>query len=257
MRVRGLVEPMLARAVDHLPTGPGGRYIFEPKWDGFRAVALVGDRGEVELRSRRGARLDPGFPEVAQAVGAFLPPGTVIIRWAEGRLDFEALQRRIIAGRRAADLARSEPCHYVVFDVPAARGRDLRSLPLRRRRGVLEELFADVPRTATLVLSMMTTDPGEAQRWFGSLTAVGVEGIMVKPADGLYRPGYRGWGKYKARHTIEAIVGGVTGTLARPAELLLGRYSTSGRPRLIGGVCRPSGTQTDRRAGGPRRGVRR
>ncbi|WP_344946445.1 ATP-dependent DNA ligase [Sphaerisporangium flaviroseum] len=234
-----MVEPMLARVVDHLPRGPAGRYFYEPKWDGFRTIAVVDDNGEVYLRSRRGAHFNHIFPEVVQAVQEYLPPATVvdgeIVRWApEGRLDFAAVQRRSIAGRRSAELARTEPCHYIVFDVLEAWGKELRSAPLRVRRQALEELFTPVPPAATLTLSMLTTDVDEAFTWFRILTAAGVEGVMIKPAGEPYRPGARGWMKYKARTTTEAIVGGVTGTLSRPVTLVLGRYTAGGHLRVAG-----------------------
>jgi ATP-dependent DNA ligase len=239
MHVRGVVEPMLARVVDHLPRDPAGRYYYEPKWDGFRAIGLVDDAGGVQLRSRRGSHFTQTFPEVAAAIAEYLPPATVIdgeiVRWAPpGRLDFAAVQRRNVAGRRAAELARTEPCHYIVFDALEARGNDLRSAPLRVRRQALEELFAVVPPAATLTLSMLTPNADEACVWFRTLTAAGVEGIMIKPSGEPYRPGARGWMKYKARSTTEAIVGGITGTLARPVTLLLGRYTRDGHLRVAG-----------------------
>jgi ATP-dependent DNA ligase len=239
VHVRGVVEPMLARVVEQLPRGPAGRYLYEPKWDGFRAIAFVDDDGGMQLRSRRGSHFNQAFPEVAQAVQEYLPPDTVvdgeIVRWTpEGRLDFAAVQRRNIAGRRSAELARTEPCHYIVFDVLEARGQDLRPAPLIVRRQALEELFASVPPAATLTLSMLTTDADEACRWFRTLIVAGVEGIMIKPAGDPYRPGTRGWMKYKHRTTTEAIVGGVTGTLARPVTLVLGRYTADEQLRVVG-----------------------
>jgi ATP-dependent DNA ligase len=164
MHVVGGVERMLARVVERLPRSGSGGWLFEPKWDGFRAVARVGGDKRVWLVSRRGRGLSGGFPEVVAAVGEHLSAGTVadgeIVRWSQrGRLDFGALQRRLGAGRRAGELARVQPCHYVVFDVleTADRG-DVRGWPLWARRRVLAGLFAHVPSVSRLTLGMQTAD---------------------------------------------------------------------------------------------------
>lgn len=239
MHIRSPVKPMLATAVDRIPppqSCPGG-CVYEPKFDGFRAVAIVPEPGAVTLWSRRRTRLDGAFPEIAAAAAELLPPGTVvdgeIVRWgADGRLDFAALQRRHVAGRRR-DLARTEPCHYVVFDVLETDGADLRPRPLRERRAVLEMLLGGVPAAARVVAVPQTADVGEARVWFDALAGQGVEGLVVKDAGGAYREGRRGWRKVKRRITTEAIVGGVTGTRQAPESLVLGRYDADGRLRVV------------------------
>jgi len=179
MRVRGVVEPLLARVVDHLLRPGEGRFLFEPKWDGFRAIGVVDDNRGVHLRSRRGTRFNDVFPEVMWALYEHLPAATVvdgeIVRWSPlGRRDFAALQRRNTAGRRAADLARAEPFHYIVFDLLEAEGEDLRHEPLTRRRQMLEQMFAGVPAAATLALSMATDQVEQARTWLATLPAAGV-----------------------------------------------------------------------------------
>ncbi|WP_021592791.1 ATP-dependent DNA ligase [Actinomadura welshii] len=240
MHIRASVAPMLATAVDRVPEEracPGGcRY--EPKWDGFRTLAIVDEDGGVHLWSRRRKRLNGAFPDVVTAVFEAVPPGTVvdgeIVRWGgDGRLDFGALQRRHAAGRRRADLAVAEPCHYVVFDVLETGGVDHRPRPLSRRRAVLEELLAELPGTSRVVLCPQLRDVGEARLWFEVLTAQGIEGLVVKAADGVYREGRRGWWKVKHRLTTEAIIGGVTGTVTAPQTLILGRYEPDGRLRVV------------------------
>lgn len=240
MHIRASVAPMLATAVDRVPEEracPGGcRY--EPKWDGFRTLAIVDEDGGVHLWSRRRKRLNGAFPDVVTAVFEAVPPGTVvdgeIVRWGgDGRLDFGALQRRHAAGRRRADLAVAEPCHYVVFDVLETGGVDHRPWPLSRRRAVLEELLAELPGTSRVVLCPQLRDVGEARLWFEVLTAQGIEGLVVKAADGVYREGRRGWWKVKHRLTTEAIIGGVTGTVTAPQTLILGRYEPDGRLRVV------------------------
>ncbi len=233
---------MLARSVGRLPPPgacPGG-CLYEPKWDGFRAIARLGERGHATLTSRRSKPMTAAFPEIVEAAARTLPGGTTvdgeIVRWStEGRLDFGALQRRLHAGRAAARLARAEPCHYVVFDLLELGGDDLRARPLGARRAALEHLLAAVPATSALVLGLQTGDLARAREWFESLDAVGIEGLIVKAAGQPYRPGGRDWLKIKHYTTTEVIVGGLTGSLARPQGLVLGRYgSATGELIMVG-----------------------
>ncbi|WP_431906654.1 ATP-dependent DNA ligase [Nonomuraea jabiensis] len=244
MRLHAVIAPMLARPVERFPAGRPGDYAYEPKLDGFRCLAVIDrDRG-VYLQSRRGARFNDTFPEVVWAVYEHLPPGTVvdgeIVRWSPaGRLDFLALQQRNVAGRRAAEqLSRSQPCHYVVFDVLRLRGREVTAEPLAARRALLEEMFRAVPAAGVLALSMQTTDEREARSWYSLLHTAGIEGLMIKPARSRYEPGAHGWQKLKYRATAEAVVGGMTGKRRRPYELLLGRYDRAGRLRVVGRTTR-------------------
>ncbi|NDU71789.1 ATP-dependent DNA ligase [Actinomadura sp. DSM 109109] len=229
---------MAATAVDRIPRAAAcrGGCRYEPKFDGFRCVAHVGEDGEVRLWSRRLKRLDAAFPEIVAAVSASLPPGTVvdgeIVRWGrDGRLDFSALQRRHVARRTGAPVA--EPCHYVVFDVLEAGGTDHRPAPLSSRRTELERLLGGLPGTSRVVLCPQLRDEGEARLWFEILVAQGIEGLVVKAAADPYKEGRRGWWKVKHRTTTEAIVGGVTGTPGRPQALLLGRYTAAGTLRVV------------------------
>lgn len=240
MHIRSPVKPMQAAAVERVPPPracPGGcRY--EPKFDGFRAVSMVDEAGAVRLWSRRGVAFNEAFPEIAAAVRERVPPGTVvdgeIVRWGpDGRLDFGALQRRHVAGRRRNDLARTEPCHYVVFDVLEADGADLRPKPLRERRAVLEALLGGDDPGARVVVTPQTSDLEEALLWFDALAAQGIEGLVVKDAGGPYLEGRRRWWKVKRRVTAEAVVGGVTGTRRAPESLILGRYDAEGRLRVV------------------------
>ncbi|MEU4725986.1 hypothetical protein AB0G06_40830 [Nonomuraea dietziae] len=100
-----------------------------------------------------------------------------IVRWSGRRLDFAASQRRQAAGHGgAAVLARSEVCHYVVFDVLKLRGRNVMGQPLSERRALLEELFAPLPVAGALALSMHTRDEAEARVWYETMHVAGVEG---------------------------------------------------------------------------------
>src|SRR3954468_2219621 len=139
--LRPPVEVMLARAVDSLPAAhalPGGVQ-YEQKWDGYRLVSFNTPRPS--LQSRRGADLTAAFPEIADAVGA-LPDAVLdgeLVIWGDGALDFPALLQRMASkGASARQLAASRPANYVIFDVLAHDGADLRSTPLRDRRLRLE-----------------------------------------------------------------------------------------------------------------------
>lgn len=218
---------MLASLADDLPTGPG--WLYEPKWDGFRCLAAVDEAGTAAVFSRRGTNLTDAFPDVAAAAAGVLPADTIvdgeIVRWApDGRLDFEALQRRNRgAGRSARDLARTEPCHLIVFDVLHTPDGDVTVRPLVERRRLVEKLLDGQDVASPVVLGMQTDDVDTARAWLDALASVGVEGIVAKRATGTYRPGTRGWSKIKNYATTEAIIGGVTGTLTRPESLIVGR----------------------------------
>lgn len=244
-QLRTTITPMLARSVEAFPAGKDGDWLYEPKLDGFRGLAsTTSDRG-VHLQSRRGARFNEVFPEIVWGIVEHLPPRTVldgeIVRWEGGRLDFSALHRRHIAGRRrAASMAVSEPCHFAAFDVLRLDGRDVTGLPLSQRRALLEDLFATVPAAGVLALGMQTREEAEARTWFETMHVAGVEGLVIKPARSTYEGGVRGWLKLKRRASVDAVVGGVVGSLRRPGALLLGRYDGRGRLRVVGRTARLS-----------------
>ncbi|SDS56893.1 ATP-dependent DNA ligase [Actinopolymorpha singaporensis] len=244
MRITGPIEPMLAKSIERLPPPRPGGWRYEPKFDGYRALATIGTDSSVSVHSRRGTPLGPAFPEIVGALYAHLPAGTVmdgeIVCWRGGRLDFAALQHRYAGRHKAAELATVQTCHLVVFDVlETARDGDLRRRPLQERRVVLERLFGQVPARSPLSLAMHTSDHSVAQEWYDTMAVAGIEGLVIKPADGPYLPGAREWLKYKARQTTDAIVGGVTGSLRRPETLLLGRYgSDTGRLHYAGRTTR-------------------
>ncbi|MER6181832.1 hypothetical protein [Streptomyces sp. NPDC001652] len=102
------------------------------------------------------------------------------------------------------------------------------------RYAALEVLFLEEGLSAPWSLCPTTTDPEQAAGWLADCTMVGIEGLVFRPLAGRYVPGGRGWAKYKARRTTEAIVGAVTGSLRAPITALLGRYDESGRLRYTG-----------------------
>ncbi|MFE7545802.1 ATP-dependent DNA ligase [Streptomyces platensis] len=175
------------------------------------------------------------FGDIAAAAERDLPGGGVLLDgelvvWHEGRLAFDRLQRRL--NRTAATIAREireAPAHFVAFDVLRLAGEDLMVQPYLRRRERLERFFAEERLGPPWVLCPITLDRAEAERWMEEWAAadVGLEGIVAKKLDQSYRPAARGWSKVRIRHTTEAVIGGVTGTLSRPGGECSGDGSMS------------------------------
>ncbi|MEU3700037.1 ATP-dependent DNA ligase [Streptomyces griseoviridis] len=237
---------MLTVAVES-PDPPAG-WAAEPKWDGFRA-GLSAAGGQVVLRSRNGTQMGPAFPEVV-AAAAQLPDASALdgelIVWEQGRLAFTRLQDRLRRrGAGAERAAREWPAHFVAFDVLRLAGTDTTGWPYRRRRIALEDLFADQRLQAPRALCPSTTDPATTREWLTWTTPTALKGVVFKPLDSTYRPGVRGvWKKYKPRETTEAVVGAVTGPVAAPRTLLLGRLDAAGRLQYTGrttALARPAG----------------
>src|SRR5688572_32294597 len=137
------IEPMLAKLADELPRA--GEWLYEPKWDGFRAIWFRG-ADDVYIQSRDSRPLDRYFPELHEALLERLPPDCVvdgeIVIATENGLDFDALQLRLHpAESRVAKLARETPASFVAFDL-LYRKKDLRSAPQAERRAALEALLA-------------------------------------------------------------------------------------------------------------------
>jgi ATP-dependent DNA ligase len=219
-------EVMLVRAADTLPREqalPGGCW-YEPKWDGYRALVFVAETG-CYIQSRHGKDLTRGFPDVAAAARQQLPPGAVLdgelVVWSGGRLDFTALQKRALSPRSARSSAAAAPATFVAFDVLQADGADLRRMPLTLRRRRLESVMgrAEPP----LQMTPYAQDVAQAERWMHewAQARVGIEGAVVKGAGQPYLSGRRDWVKVRIRDTADAVVGAVTGTLARPDRLVL------------------------------------
>jgi ATP-dependent DNA ligase len=236
----GPVPPLkvaLARTVPRMPRADAlpGALSYEPKWDGYRCVAIQDHQG-VTLWSRQGKELTGYFPELTAALASDVPPGCVVdgeaVIWAGGRLDFSALQQRLGAGRKTLPgLVRQTPARYVAFDVLAVAGHDARALPLSQRRALLEELARGW--APPLSLSPTTTDPDEAATWFEDLPHTGIEGLVIKGNDQPYTPGARSWLKLKHRETVEIICGAVIGPITEPREVVAGLV-LDGELRIVG-----------------------
>jgi hypothetical protein len=188
MAVVSLHAPVaLARTVHELTPSGVRDLVWEPKWDGYRALIGAG-----RIYSRNGTNLTPLFPDLTPVLAARLPPDLVldgeVIAWdpGAGRLDFDGLQARMTAGRRIRAVAARRPAQLVVFDVLAAGTQDLRGRALRERRAVLEQALAGM--ASPIVVCQQTDDVVLAREWFHMLTAGGIEGLIVKDAGGSYRP---------------------------------------------------------------------
>jgi ATP-dependent DNA ligase len=219
------IPPQLARPRASLPEGGGWGY--EPKWDGFRALAFV-DGGEVYLQSRNGKALNRYFPELAFPEGRYVLDGEIVILGEGGRQEFELLGQRIHpAASRVARLAEETPSRFVAFDVLARDGETILELPFTERRAVLEGLV-DAP----VDLTPCTCDLEAARPWLH-----GAEGVIAKELDAPYRPGERaGMVKIKRVRTIDAIViGWRPGKEERTVgALILGLYDDDGQLREVG-----------------------
>ena len=202
------IEPMLAQLTRELPAGDG--WLFEPKWDGFRAL-VYWDGHELLVHSRDQHPLGRYFPELEEGVRTLLPPGVVldgeIVIAGQGGLDFDALLLRIHpASSRNRLLAGQTPASFVAFDLLAGGGDDLREAPLAERRRQLEALLAGTP--APLYLTPATTDRQLADRWFERFEGAGLDGVVAKRLDLPYRAGERVMLKVKHQRTADCVVTG-------------------------------------------------
>ncbi|MGG7574160.1 ATP-dependent DNA ligase [Streptomyces sirii] len=232
------ISPMLARPRETLPPPSQMPDAFwQQKLDGYRALAFI-RAGTLHLQSRGGADLTPAFPDLAAAarnVREDLVVDGELVVFAGGRLDFAALQQRARrTGRSAAEAARRTPAHLVIFDLLEADGDAWLSRPYRERWARLEAAFASGVLRPPWTLVSSTRDRTVAEEWLDpAYGQVGVEGVLIKSATSLYRPGQRGWWKVRSFQSSEGIVAGVTGPVSRPYSLLLGRYDSAGRLRFI------------------------
>ena len=231
------VEPMLAKLATEIPAGP---FLYEPKWDGFRAIVFRGD-DDAYIQSRDLKPLDRYFPEVHAMCLAQLPAGSVvdgeIVIATPGGLDFDALQMRLHpAASRVEKLSRETPASFVAFDLLAADGEDLREVPQRDRRARLESLLAAA--APPLHLTPMTRDRAQAVDWLSRFEGAGLDGVIAKPESGTYQPGKRAMIKVKHARTADCVVAGFrwhkAGRDQLVGSLLLGLYDTDKRLHHVG-----------------------
>ena len=227
------VEPQLARSARELPTGDG--WVFEPKYDGFRAIVFV-DGDEVEIQSRSGRPLRRYFPELTFTPGRYVVDGEIIIDMAAkagaeevAQQDFGSLQQRLHpAASRVAMLAEQIPARFVAFDLLARDDELLLARPLAERRSALEQLAEQM----SIDLTPWTSNADDTAPWLQH-----GEGVVAKELSAPYRPGARrGMVKIKRMRTLDAVVLGY-----RPGKekdtvgsLILALYTPDGTLRVVG-----------------------
>jgi ATP-dependent DNA ligase len=221
------IKPQLALTRKELPLGEGWAY--EQKLDGFRAIVFV-DGADAYVQSRGGKALARYFPELSFPPGRYVIDGELVIRDANGNLEFDALQSRIHpAESRIALLAKEIPAEYIAFDLLAEGDKPLLETPFGERR---ERLVGLLKGTSTEV-SLLSEDPSQAEEWLRR-----TEGTMAKQLDAPYVPGKRtGMAKVKREREIDCVVmgwrpGKEEGTVG---SLILGLYD-EGELRSVGHI---------------------
>ena len=232
------LEPMLAKAADALPDGEG--WLYEPKWDGFRAIVFR-DGEEIYTQSRDLKPLDRYFPELAAPLKANLPDrcvldGEVVIAGEEG-LEFESLLLRIHpAASRVNMLAEQSPASFVAWDLLSIGDDDLRDVPQGDRRARLETALAGV--AAPIHLTPATRDRATAADWFDRFEGAGLDGVVAKRLDAPYQPGKRAMLKIKHQRTADCVVAGFrwhkNGPATHVGSLLLGLFDDEGALHHVG-----------------------
>src|SRR5215203_18728 len=234
------VLPMLAKRVSDLPST--GDWLFEPKWDGFRAL-IFRDGKEVMIQSRDEKPLNRYFPELIDPVLKQLPSrcvldGEVVVA-QKGALDFDSLQLRIHpAASRVKLLSEQIPASIVFFDLLAEGKKDLRAEPFEERRRRLESLLAKA--TPPLHITPATRDFSTASDWFRRFEGAGLDGVIAKPASGTYLSNKRTMLKVKHERDCDCVVAGFRwhkrGEKTAVGSLLLGLYDDNGNLEHVG-VC--------------------
>jgi ATP-dependent DNA ligase len=228
---------MLAKVAAEIP--PEGDVLYEPKWDGFRAIVFR-QEGDVYIQSRDSRPLDRYFPELHEALVERLPDGCVIdgeivIAGPRG-LDFDALQMRLHpAASRVAKLARETPSSFVAFDLLAVNGASVMDKPQEARRALLEKLLAKVQ--SPVHLTPVTRDRDVAVDWLKHFEGAGLDGVIAKGAQLAYQPGKRVMLKIKHARTADCVVAGFRWHKAGKGvvgSLLLGLYDDSGVLQHVG-----------------------
>jgi ATP-dependent DNA ligase len=232
------VLPMLAKRISALPEGE--EWIFEPKWDGFRALVFR-DGDDVMIQSRDEKPLNRYFPELLPALKEQLPPrcvldGEVVIA-RDGGLDFEALQQRIHpAASRVQMLSKEIPASVVFWDLLALGDDNLCASPFRERRAALERVLTNVQ--PPLHLTPATGERSVAEDWFKRFEGAGFDGVIAKPPSGAYEPNKRSMFKVKHERECDCVVAGFrwhkNGEGSLIGSLLLGLYDDAGTLHHVG-----------------------
>src|SRR5437763_924799 len=220
------LQPQLARPAKELPAGE--QWFYEPKYDGFRAIAFV-DGEEVTLQSRGGKPLNRYFPELSFPPGRYILDGEIVVDARDGGQDFDALSQRIHpAASRIERLARETPARYIAFDLLAEDDESLLDVPFSRRRDELEALLEGTE----VAITPATRAAREAEPWLRS-----GEGVVAKDVESAYHPGQRtGMVKVKRQRTIDAVVAGYRPgkELGTVGSLILALYDSGGELHIVG-----------------------
>ena len=231
---------MLAKRVGELPLA--GTWIYEPKWDGFRALVFR-DGDEILIQSRDEKSLNRYFPELPEPLRSQLPPRCVldgeIVVAKNSALDFDALQLRIHpAASRVKLLSQEIPASIVFFDLLGEGDRDLRGMAFQDRRGMLESLLSSAE--PPLHLTPATRESSVAVDWFRRFEGAGLDGVIAKPVLGTYEPNKRVMLKVKHERECDCVVAGFRwhkkGDRTMVGSLLLGLFDHSGALQHVG-VC--------------------
>jgi ATP-dependent DNA ligase len=234
------ILPMLSKRIGEIPVV--GAWIFEPKWDGFRALVFR-DRDEILIQSRDEKSLNRYFPELLEPLREQLPARCVldgeIVVAQNGELDFEALQLRIHpAASRVKLLSQQLPASIVFFDLLCDGVQDLRCEPFQKRRQQLESILS--VSSAPIHLTPATQESSVASDWFRRFEGAGLDGVMAKPISGAYEPGKRVMFKVKHERDCDCVVAGFrwhkNGQQTAVGSLLLGLFDGSGKLHHVG-VC--------------------
>ena len=219
-----IAQPMLATAIDEPFDDP--KWLFELKWDGYRALARIERDGSVHLTSRNGNDFAGKFPELAAMAGAFserplIVDGEVVVLDSKGRPSFGALQERLDRFGRADPGKR--PVTFVAFDLLYGNGRDLRREPLEARKAALEAILTGA---GPVMYSKHVI--GDGRKLFELARERGLEGVIAKRRAATYQERRtRDWLKIKTHLRQECVVGGWTearGSRKHFGALLLGVY---------------------------------
>jgi bifunctional non-homologous end joining protein LigD len=235
------IDPMLATLTDHAFSDAA--WVFEPKLDGVRTIALIRD-GQTKLLSRRGLDTSAQYPLLAEALstqpaGRLALDGEIVALDEQGRPLFELLQGRI-GLTRPEDVRRAEsaiPALFYAFDILHLDGYDLKSVPLEGRRALLERVLLPSER-----VRLLEAFEEEGETAYRAAVDLGLEGVVAKRRSSVYEPGRRArsWLKVKATLSDEFVVGGYTqgqgGRAKTFGALVLGSYDQYGRLRFVGGV---------------------
>ncbi len=231
---------MLAKRVDELPAD--GDWVFEPKWDGFRALVFR-DGDEILIQSRDEKPLNRYFPELLDPLRSTLPPRCVldgeIVIVKDDELDFDALQLRLHpAASRVKLLSGQIPSSFVFFDLLCKGDQDLRGEPFQTRRRELESLLSSAP--PPIHLTPATGDRAVAADWFRRFEGAGLDGVIAKPTSGTYESNKRVMLKVKHERDCDCVVAGFRwhkkGERTLVGSLLLGLFDETGALQHVG-VC--------------------